>query len=240
MKRIISIGLLAVLVVGLAAWNSSASSLINLFRKTNRSVDEVIAALGPVRRPELKTLCADQGLDYPPAKATFIFLKDQKVLEVWAAGADKVWKLIAQFPVLGAGGELGPKLKEGDLQVPEGIYRLLWLNPNSRFHLSMKINYPNRFDRWMARREGRTGLGGDIFIHGSFLSIGCLAMGDKNIEKLFLFVHDVGLSRMRVIIAPRDFRTQPLFPDGKPQSPAWLPVLYQRIAGELKPYRKTR
>src|SRR5204863_8498878 len=64
------------------------------------------------------------------------------------------------------------------LPISEGIYPIESLNPNSRFHLSLRIGYPNAFDRAQAAKEKRTNLGGDIMIHGNSVSIGCLAMGE--------------------------------------------------------------
>jgi murein L,D-transpeptidase YafK len=81
-----------------------------------------------------------------------------------------------------ASGKAGPKLREGDGQVPEGIYRIDGLNPNSSYHLSLKLNYPNDFDLEQARTEGRTELGGDIFIHGKAVSIGKTRAGRVGIR----------------------------------------------------------
>lgn len=91
--------------------------------------------------------------------------------------------------MLAASGGPGPKLREGDLQVPEGVYRLTAFNPNSSYHLSLRVDYPNAEDRAaedraVARSDRRTSLGGDIFIHGKAVSIGCLAIGDPGIEEL--------------------------------------------------------
>ena len=81
-------------------------------------------------------------------------------------------------------GRLGPKLKEGDRQVPEGLYRVESLNPNSRYHLSLRVNYPNEQDKSYGRLDGRNNLGTDIMIHGKDCSIGCLAMGDPSCDFL--------------------------------------------------------
>lgn len=113
------------------------------------------------------------NLAFPPQKLCFIVLKAEKILEVWGKN-EQEWRFIRSYPVLGASGVAGPKLREGDRQVPEGIYRITWLHPNSSYHLSMKLNYPNEYDRQQAKLEGRTQLGGDIFIHGKDLSIGCV------------------------------------------------------------------
>ena len=74
---------------------------------------------------------------------------------------------LARYPIRAASGALGPKLREGDRQVPEGVYDIESLNPNSRFHVALRVGYPNAFDRQMAGREGRTALGGDIMIRAS-------------------------------------------------------------------------
>jgi murein L,D-transpeptidase YafK len=135
--------------------------------------------------------------------------------------------------VQAASGGPGPKLREGDRQVPEGLYKLLWLNPNSSYHLSMKLDYPNAFDRGKGRADGRTRLGGDIFIHGRAASIGCLAMGDPAIEELFTLVAEVGVGNVRVTIAPHDLRRRPAPTDG----PAWVRELYEALAPEVARFR---
>ncbi|WDE99306.1 hypothetical protein PQO03_15830 [Lentisphaera profundi] len=70
----------------------------------------------------------------------------------------------------------------------------------------MEINYPNSFDEDQAQIDGRTDLGNNIFIHGKDVTIGCIPIGDANIEKLFYLTYLVGISRCKVIISPRDFR----------------------------------
>jgi murein L,D-transpeptidase YafK len=141
---------------------------------------------------------------------------------------------VHSYPIKGASGVLGPKLEEGDCQVPEGIYELEGLNPNSSYHLSMKVNYPNSTDQSRATADGRTRLGGDIFIHGSSGSVGCLAMGDEAIEELFLLVDRVGKESVTVIISPRDLRRAPP-PDLR--QPKWVPDLYAELQVKLKEFR---
>jgi hypothetical protein len=133
------------------------------------------------------------------------------VLELWTE--DTAARLVHRYPVLAASGALGPKLRQGDLQVPEGVYRVLWLNPNSSYHLSMKLDYPNAFDREHARRDRRTDLGGDIFVHGRAVSIGCVALGDPAIEELFVLAADTG--------GCRAYGTPRSPPPGRPSSTAW-------------------
>jgi len=174
---------------------------------------------------------------YPPHRVVFIGLKQEKLLQVYAADANGVFHLIRSFPVLAASGEPGPKLREGDLQVPEGIYRIDSLNPNSKFHLSLRINYPNEEDRARANAEKRTNLGGDIMIHGSAVSVGCLAMGDEAAEDLFILAALTGLTNIEVILSPLDFRSKDL-QEMPPGAPKWTAERYAAIKVALKRYER--
>ena len=191
-----------------------------------RTLDGVLAGVGPRRREALEREARRAGMTYPPAKLTLAAYKDERELEVWAARGNG-WVLYRSYPVLAASGGPGPKLREGDRQVPEGVYRLTHLNPASSYHLSIRVDYPNAFDRARGAEDGRASLGGDIYIHGRDVSIGCLAIGDDNIEELFTLVADVGLAESRIVIAPG--RSLDV-PDG---APAWTRGLYRDIAREL-------
>lgn len=132
--------------------------------------------------------------------------KEEKKIKVWASGKFGR-KEIKEFDFTGYSGDLGPKLKQGDGQIPEGVYEIEYLNPNSSYHLSMKINYPNAFDREKGKQDGREKLGYDIFIHGKSATIGCIPIGDDGIEELFLMVSEVGKDKVQVIISPYDMRS---------------------------------
>lgn len=203
------------------------------------TLDEVIGSLAPQLRPELKQLFNFHEVDYPPSQLTIIALKEERLLELWSPDRSGTNRMVMSFPIYGASGDLGPKLRQGDLQVPEGFYKVLWFNPNSQFYLSMKIDYPNEFDLRMARGDGRTDLGGDIFIHGYDVSLGCLAIGNPAIEKLFLLVHDTGRNKTGVIIAPYDLRTKSAPASGMPVLPAWTETLYSDLKTELNMYVKS-
>lgn len=169
---------------------------------------------------------------YPPKQIVLVGLKHEKILEVWACGQENRFSLIRTYPILASSGRLGPKLREGDRQVPEGLYRIESLNPNSMFHLSLRINYPNEFDHKQASLENRSNLGGDIMIHGSNASIGCLAMGDKVAEDLFILAAEIGIDNISVILSPVDFRKR-TFPEVTHPLPEWTDVLYEQIKQEL-------
>jgi hypothetical protein len=189
-------------------------------------------------RDELKSMFAHAGCEYPPTELTMIALKRERRLEVWALDSECEPTLVADYPIYGASGTSGPKLEQGDLQVPEGVYYVEYLNPNSRFHLSMKLDYPNEFDRNMAELDGRESLGGDIFIHGNSVSTGCIAVGDIAIEELYALVEKMDGAPVKVIIAPYDFRREMPVIRVASTAPNWLPELYEVIEQEMKHYRK--
>lgn len=191
-----------------------------------RTHETVLREIGPTRRPTLRSAVTAAGLSYPPSDVTLIGLKEERVLEVWAR-ADAGWRRVSRFPVLAASGGPGPKLREGDLQVPEGVYRVTAFNPNSSYHLSLRVDYPNADDRAAARADGRTTLGGDIFIHGKAVSIGCLALGDAAIEELYVLLADVGLTKTRLVLAPS------ATPKPAADAAPWVAGLYARLAREL-------
>lgn len=128
-------------------------------------------------------------------------------------------------------------MRQGDGQVPEGIYRIESLNPNSLCHLSLRVGYPNDFDRRQAQRDGRTELGGDIMIHGGWESSGCLAMGDKAAEDLFVLAARTGIDNIVLILCPVDFRRRDLPYSGS--QPAWVQALYTDIREALKSFPET-
>jgi murein L,D-transpeptidase YafK len=198
-----------------------------------RSHESVLQTFGPKHRPGLREAASTLGLDYPPRRLTLVGLKQEKTLEVWAA-AGAGWRRLRRYPVLAASGGPGPKLRQGDLQVPEGVYRLTAFNPNSSYHLSVRVDYPNADDRRVAVAEGRTNLGGDIFIHGKAVSIGCLAIGDAAIEELYVLLADVGLARTRMLLTPS---AAPQAPNGAAD---WLVALYARLSAELHAVRGPR
>ena len=202
------------------------------------TVDDRVAQFGDSVQKRLAPLFALAGVPYPPSQVTLLGLKQERELQLYAAGTNGQYRLIRAYPILAASGHAGPKLREGDLQVPEGLYRIESLNPNSHYHLSLRVNYPNEFDRAQARSEGRTKLGGDIMIHGNAVSIGCLAMGDAAAEELFVLAARTGLGNVKVILSPVDFRVRQLAAS-ESKAPQWVDGLYERIKAELCRYDST-
>ncbi len=197
----------------------------------SETIESRLQQFSPVVERRLAPDFKRVGVPYPPARLVFAGFKQEEVLEVYAAGPEGKLRFIRAYPVHRASGTLGPKLKEGDGQVPEGLYGIEYLNPNSAYHLSMKVSYPNDFDRARGVEEGRTNLGGDIMIHGKNVSIGCLAMGDEAAEDLFVLVALTGISKVKVILSPVDFRRHEL-PPGL-SLPAWTMTLYPQVREAL-------
>ena len=122
------------------------------------------------------------NLTFPTKNIYIRIFKKERQLEVWASD-NLIYTLIKTYSFTAFSGKLGPKQKEGDLQIPEGFYLLEKFNPASNFYLSMKVNYPNNADK--IRNKLQPKIGGDIFIHGSNKTIGCVPIGDENIAELY-------------------------------------------------------
>jgi len=236
MKRValwfVVLSLLA--LVGVALGGRSMWFPMYARMRGKRTVADAIREYGPRARIRLTPYFERAGVAYPPESITLLGFKAERRLELWAR-ADGAEHLVRAWPVLAASGAAGPKLREGDLQVPEGRYRVVALNPNSSYHLSLQLDFPNAFDAARAAEEKRAP-GGDIFIHGKDKSVGCLALGDEAIEELFTLVESVGIEHVGVILAPRDLRdgVRPVLPD---DAPGWTGELYDELARELANYR---
>jgi hypothetical protein len=200
--------------------------------KGKKTIADRVAQFEAVVRIRLAPIFDKVGVAYPPAKMTLVGLKAERIVQVWVSGESGELKHLKDYPILGMSGVLGPKLKEGDMQVPEGIYRLESLNPNSLYHLALRVNYPNEEDRNRGKQDGRTELGSDIMIHGKKCSIGCLAMGDEAVEDLFVLTAQTGIDNVSIILSPVDFRVRDL-PKEMPPTPDWTQQLYDLIRQEL-------
>ena len=128
---------------------------------------------------------AAQGLKSTALNILIVAYKSEAVLDVYAKSPNEPgYRKLVSYPICAASGELGPKRRKGDRQVPEGFYRIDRFNPVSSYHLSLGVDYPNSADKLKSRA---TDLGGDIFIHGSCVTIGCLPMTNAVIEEIYLY-----------------------------------------------------
>ena len=223
---LVGVVLASITVLALGGWDYLA------WRFGERvSIADRLTQFAPRVDPLWETRCRDAELSYPPARIRLLGLKAEKRLEVYAGNAMGPWKPLASYPILAASGGPGPKLREGDGQVPEGLYRIVLLNPNSRFHVSLRVDYPSDDDRLHGRADGREQLGSDIMIHGGQASIGCLAIGDSAIEEVFTLAARVGIDHVEALILPHDLRLDPLFPAAVPP---WMTVRYHGMLSEAR------
>lgn len=177
-------------------------------KPTPPAAENRVAKARDAHEAHLRAICAEHGLSYPPQNLFLRAFKQEQILEVWAGQDDQPLSLLLTLPFTASSGTAGPKRREGDRQIPEGCYVIERFNPESKFHLSMGLNYPNDSDRHFANPEAP---GSDIFIHGSDRSIGCIAIGDEPIEKLFVLTRDWQDSfhtRIPVHIFPAHFESQ--------------------------------
>jgi len=129
--------------------------------------------------------------------------KQEKKLEVFAKNkTDDSFVKVVTYDFCVLSGELGPKRKQGDNQVPEGVYYIDRFNPWSNFYLSLGLNYPNDYDKAVATKGNP---GGDIFIHGNCVSIGCIPITDEWIKELYVVCLEAqsgGQSKIPIHIFP--------------------------------------
>ena len=133
--------------------------------------------------PILNELFDSQGSTLGAPVFIRIF-KEERRLELFAQTPGGSFKRLKTYPICNYSGTLGPKLREGDNQSPEGFYFVTAdrLNPLSSFHLSFNIGFPNTYDR----AHGRTG--SFLMVHGACVSVGCYAMTDAGIEEIYTSV----------------------------------------------------
>jgi murein L,D-transpeptidase YafK len=166
--------------------------------KVDRVTDAYRAAL-----PTVRAWCKQATVPYPPKRIFLRAFKLERTLEIWGSSSGKTpFKLLQALPIAAMSGTLGPKRMEGDGQVPEGIYTINRFNPQSQFLLSLGLNYPNDSD---LLHSDSVKPGGDIFIHGDRKSIGCLAMTDPVIQRIYILcleARNAGQSKIPVHIFP--------------------------------------
>ncbi len=132
----------------------------------------------------IKKMLDAQGIKPESVQIFIRAFKKERILQVWGKNkSDKTYKPLVSYPFCWTSGELGPKRRQGDMQIPEGFYVIDRFNPWSNFYLSLGINYPNQSDRLLGNKRDP---GGDIFIHGACVTIGCIPITDDKIKELYL------------------------------------------------------
>ncbi len=232
MKKLIFIaGVLTIIIVFLTYGRSIYMPIVNKVKgkeTVNSRIENIQENVW--NRIEKNLNLAGYKMDYP-REIILVAFKEERTLQVYAKDYDGI-KLIKEYPFTAYSGKLGPKLREGDRQIPEGIYKVEYLNPNSSYYLSIKVDYPNAFDKSKTELTNQADMGGDIFIHGKSATIGCIPIGDEAIEEVFLLTQKAINNNVKVIISPRDFRVNSSYP--KIEGMDWENELYEIINNELK------
>ena len=179
MKNLILASVCLMMVISGFSQGASAFSFVEFQRSFQRPGDAL-------KRKEdtLKKQFAAKKLEWP---AKYVYIRSFKFdgqLEIWVKNDRKEqYKLFKTYEVCALAGTLGPKRMQGDYQVPEGFYYINEFNPNSNYYLSLGINYPNASDKILSDSLYP---GGDIYIHGSCVTVGCIPVTDKQIDEIYI------------------------------------------------------
>jgi len=156
----------------------------NPFRQDQLRYERVRNAY-QLKETKVKKILALNGIESFDYDLFLRAFKNEETLEVWIKPkSQSQYQLIWEYAFCKNSGILGPKRKEGDLQIPEGFYQISNFNPKSQFLLSLKVNYPNASDKILSDAEKP---GGDIYIHGNCQTIGCIPITDPLIQELYIF-----------------------------------------------------
>ncbi|HEV2355385.1 MAG TPA: L,D-transpeptidase family protein [Puia sp.] len=189
--------------LGSVSAQNAASSLH--FLDLQRSIPKVLDLMNRKEDTMMKQF-REKGLQWP---ARYVYIRSFKYdseLEVWVKNSkEEKFRLFKTYKICAMAGTLGPKRMAGDYQVPEGFYYINEFNPKSEYHLSLGLNYPNASDHILSDSIQP---GGDIYIHGSCVTTGCIPITDSQIEELYLLAlhaKDLGEDFIPVHIFPVNF-----------------------------------
>ena len=154
----------------------------------------------------LKNRLKELNLDINNFNILITVFKSEQELVIYAKNKnEQKYKKLITYPICASSGELGPKRKQGDGQVPEGFYFIDRYNPASSYYLSLGLNYPNKSDKLKSTAGN---LGGDIFIHGECVTIGCMPMTNDKIKEIYVYAIQAkqnGQPKIPVYIFPFKF-----------------------------------
>jgi murein L,D-transpeptidase YafK len=207
--------------------NSSYSVHFLDYQKTFPKISEMIGREEDTLQKQFRA----KQLVWP---ARFVYIRSFKYdseMEVWVKNkSSEKYKLFKTYRICALAGSLGPKRMAGDYQVPEGFYYINEFNPRSLYHLSLGLNYPNASDKMLCDLSQP---GGDIYIHGSCVTTGCIPITDGQIEELYVLAahaKDLGQDYIPVHIFPVNFEN--------PKSVAYLNRFLTNF-NEFVPFEKS-
>ncbi len=173
-------------------------------QKANTKIEQIFKQ----KEDTLKKQFIAAKISFPPKQIYLRSFKYDSELEVWVRNeVSDSFKLFKTYKVCALSGSLGPKRIEGDFQVPEGFYHINEFKPNSSYHLSLGINYPNASDEILSDSIKP---GGDIYVHGGCVTVGCIPVKDNQIEELYLlasYAKDKGQDFIPVHIFPVNYNS---------------------------------
>jgi murein L,D-transpeptidase YafK len=204
--------------IALAATAAFAGSETGVFAQ-GKGAEAGARALKPVPA----TLAAEIGKRKMPQKSPILIrvFKEESELEVWKQDARGKFALLKTYPICRWSGELGPKLKEGDGQSPEGFYTVTpgQMKPDSNYYLAFDVGFPNVYDR----ANDRTG--SFLMVHGNCASVGCYAMTDEQIQEIYALARTSFLGGQKAFqVQAYPFRMTPLnmaLHRNNPNMPFW-------------------
>jgi murein L,D-transpeptidase YafK len=194
--------LFTIILVTLFAGLSAQTSFVG-YQKSFSRLNDIFKR----KEDTLRRQFEEKKLSWPAKNIYIRSFKYDRKMEIWVRDSvDQPYKLFKSYKICNTSGTLGPKRIEGDYQVPEGFYCISEFNPNSNYHLSLKLNYPNLSDRYLSDKQSP---GGDIYIHGSCVTRGCLPLTDEQIEEVYIlasYARSEGQLYIPVHIFPVVFR----------------------------------
>ncbi len=150
-------------------------------QKQFERVRTAYAEKGEIVKSDLKK----NGINLDKLNLLIVVYKDEQLLELYAKNkSDKQYIRLKTYDICAKSGQLGPKRRMGDNQVPEGFYHIERYNPASSYYLSLGVSYPNSADK---KKSNSSNLGGDIFIHGECVTIGCMPMTNDKIKEIYIY-----------------------------------------------------
>ncbi len=173
------------------------------------NTDDVAQVSARALKPLPAALAAEIDKRNMPRESPILVrvFKEESELEVWKQDAEGRFQPLKTYPICRWSGELGPKVKEGDRQAPEGFYNITpgQMNPNSNYYLAFNLGFPNAYDR----ANDRTGA--FLMVHGDCSSAGCYAMTDEQIQEIYALGRDSFLGGQKSFqVQAYPFRMTPL------------------------------
>ncbi len=173
----------SIIIIVIALFANASLFAQNSFVNSKKVYAKISNVFGPME-DSIKKQFEEKNLSWPPQSLYIRAFKYDRQLEVWVKGnGNEPYTLFKSYKVCMQSGTTGPKRVEGDNQVPEGFYYINEFNPNSKYHLALGLNYPNASDKILSDSLRP---GGAIYIHGSCVSTGCIAISDLPIEEVYI------------------------------------------------------